>query len=306
MLTIFSIPKSFSGHINIIQRNAVKSWKRLQPDAEIILLGTGSGAAEICNELGLIHISELDSNENDTPFLNDAFLKAQNIASNDTVCYVNTDIIFTDKLIITIKAVRKWNDKYLIIGRRSNIEIDNEIDFQNPDWQLQLEETVKCIGNQATPYFIDYFIFPKGLFNDMPPFLVGRAYWDNWFIWNAIDKKIPVVEATSEILAAHQNHDYSHLPNGREGAYEGEEAKHNADLMGGRVHYYSITDANYVLTNKGVKKNLSKEYFVSRYKLFVWVFMFKTKSIRHKLGIRSSNATRLLNIFQRIRERTNF
>ncbi len=55
MLTLFSTPKPFRGHINIIQRNALESWRRLDPDAEIILFGDDEGAAEVCRELGLRH-----------------------------------------------------------------------------------------------------------------------------------------------------------------------------------------------------------------------------------------------------------
>ncbi len=53
MLTLFSTPKPFRGHNGIIQRNALKSWKLLHPDAEVILFGNEEGAEEICRELGL-------------------------------------------------------------------------------------------------------------------------------------------------------------------------------------------------------------------------------------------------------------
>jgi len=52
MLTIFSTPKPFLGHIDVIQRNALQSWKRLHPDVEIILFGDDNGAAEVCRDRG--------------------------------------------------------------------------------------------------------------------------------------------------------------------------------------------------------------------------------------------------------------
>ena len=30
-LTIFAVPKPFEGHIDVIQRNAIRSWQRLRP-----------------------------------------------------------------------------------------------------------------------------------------------------------------------------------------------------------------------------------------------------------------------------------
>jgi len=46
-ITIFTAPKPFSDpHINIIQRNAVRSWKMLGPDAEVLLIGDENGIKE--------------------------------------------------------------------------------------------------------------------------------------------------------------------------------------------------------------------------------------------------------------------
>jgi hypothetical protein len=56
MITIFSTPKAFVGHIDMIQRNAIQSWQRLHPDIEIILVGDDAGPAEVSGELGIRHI----------------------------------------------------------------------------------------------------------------------------------------------------------------------------------------------------------------------------------------------------------
>ena len=61
MLTIFSTPKPFVGHIDIIQRNAIKSWTLLHPDVEVILFGDEEGAAEVCQEFGIRHEPEVTS-----------------------------------------------------------------------------------------------------------------------------------------------------------------------------------------------------------------------------------------------------
>ena len=58
MLTIFSTPKPFVGHIGIIQRNAIKSWTLLHPDVEVILFGDDEGAAQACQDLGIRHEPE--------------------------------------------------------------------------------------------------------------------------------------------------------------------------------------------------------------------------------------------------------
>ena len=45
LITIFSIPKAFSGEIDVIQRNAVRSWRALGPDVQVILLGDEEGVS---------------------------------------------------------------------------------------------------------------------------------------------------------------------------------------------------------------------------------------------------------------------
>ena len=45
MLTFFTTAKSFAGHINVIQRNAMKSWTLVHSDVEVILFGIDEGAA---------------------------------------------------------------------------------------------------------------------------------------------------------------------------------------------------------------------------------------------------------------------
>ena len=53
MLTLFTIPKAFVGHIGDIQRNAIKSWTLLRPKCEVILLADDSGTSEVAEELGV-------------------------------------------------------------------------------------------------------------------------------------------------------------------------------------------------------------------------------------------------------------
>jgi hypothetical protein len=67
MITIFSVPKPFTGHIAIIQENAIKSWMQLDPEIEIILYGDEEGIEEICEKYDLIHVNNIKKNEYGTP-----------------------------------------------------------------------------------------------------------------------------------------------------------------------------------------------------------------------------------------------
>ena len=247
MITIFSIPKPFKGHIGIIQRNAIQSWSRLGPNCEIILFGDEEGTASTAAELGIKHVPDVERNEFGTPLLKNMFERAQLLASNDIICYVNADIILMNDFIKAVKRVALRKQKFLMVGQRWNLDIEKQIDF-NKCWEDDLRKLVHENGVLFTVYGIDYFVFPRGQYDNFPPFAVGRPSWDNWMIYNAHLRGIPVIDATKVVLCVHQNHDYLHLKdiNNRMGG--GPEANMNMSLANDADHVYSLMDSNYTLT----------------------------------------------------------
>src|ERR1700722_13740845 len=91
MITFFSTAKPFLGHNGVIQRNALTSWKALDPEVEVILFGDEPGAAEIASELGLRHEPQVERNEFGTIRIDVMFGRAQALARHDIVCYSNCD-----------------------------------------------------------------------------------------------------------------------------------------------------------------------------------------------------------------------
>src|SRR5258708_10800973 len=55
VLTLFTSPKPFDGHIDVIQRNALRSW-RLLPGCEVIIFGDEHGSAEMAREIEARHV----------------------------------------------------------------------------------------------------------------------------------------------------------------------------------------------------------------------------------------------------------
>jgi len=94
MITFFTIPKPFEGHIGVIQRNALRSWRKLNPECEIIIFGDELGISEVAEEVGAVRIPEIRKNEYGTPYLDGIFSQVQGMAKNDIICYSNADIIF--------------------------------------------------------------------------------------------------------------------------------------------------------------------------------------------------------------------
>lgn len=246
MLTIFSVPKAFKGHIGIIQENAIKSWILLHSKCEIVLYGDEEGIKEICDKYNLIHVPSIKKNEYGTPTLDYIFENIQKIAKNKFLCYVNADIIFFNDLISTIK--RTPFQRFLIVGQRRDVEITDYIRYDELNWDTNIKEQLKkkplnfCGG-------IDYFLFPKGLFMQIPPFMVGRAGWDNYMIYLSRKLNIPTIDATQIITAIHQNHSYFHIPQGNGNNYSGPESNTNFILSGNRrIYLWDLNDVDWVFT----------------------------------------------------------
>ncbi len=259
MITLFACPKPFLGHIKVIQTNALQSWIRLSPGCEIILFGDEEGTAEAASLFSVRHIPQVGRNEYGTPLLDDLFVKAQEAARYEIMCYINADIILTSDIINAIEHVREKMRAFLMVGRRWNTDLGQPLDFSQPDWQERLRAYVLKSGKPAPAEWIDYFVFPRGFYRDLHPFALGRLGFDNWLLWKAHSLGGPIIDGSEVIMVIHQNHDYSHHPQGQKGVWEGPEAERNRELVGGLHHYFTLSDATYRLTPSGLKLNLGKE-----------------------------------------------
>jgi hypothetical protein len=252
MFTIFSIPKPFIGHIGIIQRNAIQSWKKIHPECEVILFGDEQGVREAAEEFDLINVPEIRKNEYGTPTLDFVFQKANVIAKQNILCYANSDIILNHDILTAIAEIPF--KKYLIIGQRYDLDITSAIDYSDNYWEQQLNSLFEKQWDGKFCGGMDYFIFPRHSLENIPPFAVGRGGWDNWVIYHVRKNKTPVIDATGYIRAIHQNHGYTHVPKRAGPLWEGPETEQNHRLVGNIRHFWQLTDANWVLDKKGLRK----------------------------------------------------
>ncbi len=250
MLTLFTTPKPFKGHIAIIQRNAIRSWTLLKPACEIILFGDEEGAREAAEEMGVRHVSSLQRNDRGTPLLNDLFDQARRLASNEILGCINADIILMDDFVQAVRQVLSWRLRFLMVGQRRNLNIDRTLNF-GPGWEERLKKQVDEEGEFYTG--IDYFVFPRNLWGQIPPFAVGRFYWDNWLLYGARLRKAPVVDCSQAVTAVHQNHDYAHFSNHIEDAAKSSEARLNRELLGGARNCFTTFEATHQLTLQGIR-----------------------------------------------------
>jgi hypothetical protein len=276
MLTLFSVPKPFRGTTAVIQRNAIRSWTALGQDVQVVLVGDEKGAAEVADEVGADHVTGLATNEHGTPRLDDAFERVDRIALHERRCFLNGDIVLLDDFLPAVRAVEELAPAALLVGRSIDLDVRDELDLSAPAGRAAVARAAGARGTRRGPAAMDYFVFPTALFESLPPFLVGRAGYDNWLVWRARQEG-PVVDATEAIGAIHQAHTYEHVAGGKEEAYYGQEAAENVALAGGRSRIFTLHDASYRLTRDlRLRRNLGATFRMRE----------TTRKVAWKLGVR--------------------
>jgi hypothetical protein len=262
-LTVFSAPKPFTNpHINTIQRNAIQSWQHLGPEVETLLVGQEDGMAEAAADYGVPLLAEVKRNEAGTPLVSSIFDLARRASSSPYLAYVNGDILLLPDIVQATRQIAAGvadsngsgadpSSPFLLIGQRWDLQVGQLLDF-SAGWEERLRGLVSAQGQLHTPAGSDYFVFPRQAFSEMPDFAIGRAGWDNWMIFYALQQRWPVIDGTPSLMVIHQSHDYSHLPGGRP-HYDLAESQHNQQIGGGLKHMFMVLDADCQLIEGQIK-----------------------------------------------------
>lgn len=249
VLTLFACPKPFTDpHIAMIQRNAILSWTALRPQPTIILFGDEEGVAESSREFGLVHVPVVERNARGTPLLSDIFKKAEMLTRAGTLCYANADIILLDDFTRAAQECMAL-EKAIMIGARTDLDVTAPITLNDPEWRCKIRSEAL---ERGTPMAVssDYFVFKRGFYNALPPFLVGRPAYDNWMIWYARSNGVIVVDASHAVLAIHQNHGQTQSWVNTQDQTENET---NRSLAGFWRATYGLRDANAFLSLEGIR-----------------------------------------------------
>lgn len=251
MITFFSFPRPFKREFDIIQNNGIKSWLFSTPKAEIILFEDEEGTTKnVAESLGAKYVPEVKCNEFGTPILSDIIAKAQNQAQGDVLICINPDILLLTDLEKVVDRVKQKFQDFLIVGRRWDLDVKNSIEFIKSDWQRKLREERLKNGKLHRMSGMDYWIFPKHIQFNHPPFTNGRFATDGWLVYEARRRKIPVIDATEIVEIIHQNHYYPQ----KEKDYYEIERKRNLELAGGLANVLTLRDADWLLTKEGLKR----------------------------------------------------
>lgn len=295
-LTIFTAPKPFSNpHINIIQRNAIQAWKSLT-DVEVIMIGDEPGIPETAREFGVRNVQKVERDEKGIPTVRSVMEIGHANSNSPFLCYANADMILMSDLLLATRQVSAQVKDFLMVGQRWDLDLAEPFDF-SPDWEARLRLLVEQRGKFYSPWGIDYFVFPRHLYSEVPNFTIGRPAWDNWMVYHARSTWGLALDATRSVLVVHQNHDYSHLP-GNKPPYGSDVAKSNLSKAGGRRCVYNLLDTNRELVIGRIRP--PKFYLARLLRRLEWLFITDNLgSLRAQIGFRLQKLQRRLGTIPR-------
>lgn len=285
-LTIFATPKPCRDRFARIQANAMRSWAALGDAVEVLLIGDDEGTDALAASTGATHVPAVERSPHRVPLLDDLWRTGQARAHAPTCLFSNADLLFTDDLLPAIATVRAQIDgPFLVIGQRWDLELDEDLDTDDPCWGAALRHRARTQGRQSSPLWVDWFAFPRGQYPTLPPFVVGRPGYDHWLVWHTLDRGVPVIDVSDVVTTVHQHHDYSH-GGGHHDVWFGEDAQTNRALVGDRAHMRHVGHATHRLgTDGSIEPARGTKYVLSRAHSRLAPVLERTMRVRHRFGL---------------------
>lgn len=227
-LVVFTSLKPPIGVSGEIQRKALSNWREFFPGVEILNFETSACGAE---DLGLDVRTVVLPGNGRVPTFNAMVKWLFTHTESELLLYSNGDLLFDGSLMKVCEAMPQGN--FLLTGQRIDRTGDGEKRLHRP-----------C--------GMDYFLFRRGLFLDLPPVVMGRSYCDSALVAYCLRKRVPVIDASYSVRVEHQFHDYGHIAGGRRTVCSGDAARQNLVANGLRSFASHCIDATQTLLPNGL------------------------------------------------------
>jgi len=270
MLSILTSCKSFTGPAGPLQCRAIYNWRALHPNIEIILYGKTDGVDAVIREFDVRYIPDIGATAKGIPYFNAIAEHATTHALYDTQLYVNADILLPRKLLDLIPTAWQF-PRFLLCGQRIDLVQELPATFSPIGWETRVPYLVrsgqaKIHGTMGS----DYFLFPRGMWQYLPPLIIGRGGYDNALIAFCLRQHIPLLDASWVLPVLHQFHDYSHVAGGQKSSYHGKEARQNLRLHGICHSCPTLTDADRIICGNTLRLITGRSNFLRRTE--VWLY----------------------------------
>jgi len=236
----------------------------------MILMGGEPGSEEAAGEFGAEVVAGVERSSKGTPLVSSLFrLAEERSGAGEVLAYVNTDIILMQDFIQAVGVCAGLGRGFLMVGRRWDLEVKEELDFGSAGWDQRLRERARREGRLHAASGLDYFVYRRGLWRDIPGFALGRFSWDNWLLAEAGRIGAMRIDASQTVMAIHQEHGYAStgFADALE-AQKSEEAEMNRRLAGDSMD--NTLDCEYCLAGCRVRRATDPAHIARRAKRFVF------------------------------------
>jgi hypothetical protein len=120
----------------------------------------------MASQCSVRHHAHVARNEYGTPLLDDLFYQADKLATSPYLCYVNSDIIFMSDFMEAFLRLASVKRRFLMVGQRVDVFVNEPLIF-DATWVMRLRQLAYRTGELYAG--IDYFVYPKGLWDYIPP-----------------------------------------------------------------------------------------------------------------------------------------
>jgi hypothetical protein len=258
------------GEANWNQLNALRSWRAISPEVEILIFGASEGAETAAKEVNAVRIHDIVLSPTGAPSFNSMVDYTKVHGKFDLQVYVNADIILNHSIVSAIQEIAHHYKEFLLVGERLDLVQGVNLDTRNSNWIDGIEDLVK--SHQLIihgPGGVDYFGFKRGMWMDLPPVFMGRARCDQALLNYCFTHRIPIIDSTLRVVALHQFHDYLHLAGGIEQVRNGIEYTHMSQVHSLKHSVPTITDADFRITEDNrIIPNKIRRSFLRRVELF--------------------------------------
>ena len=131
-----------------------------------------------------------------------------------------------------------------MVARQKDVAIDKALAFDK-DWERELLQKARDEGKMGNISGMHIMTFPKLLPIPKNNLLLERPGWDNSFAYQAMQKGIPIIDATFAASPIHQKH--------KEVRWS-KEAEYNISEAGGFSRMITINNAHAIFAPYGIIK----------------------------------------------------
>ena len=194
-MIIFTTFKEMTG----VEFTAITSWRKVFPSAQIVIYGVSG----LTNPLIRCCLVKARSN---LPLVSDMFEQTLAIDDPGPFLFINGDIVITYTMREAAQLLTQISG-WIATGQRREVPAGDCANVMDESWEEEM-----LVKHPDPPRLstcgADWFLFDReGMRGSwIPPFAIARTSYDNWLIYDALERNRWVIDCSEGVIVYHQTH----------------------------------------------------------------------------------------------------